>query len=213
MKQLYSVWRVEEFKQLILWLRENYVGHKVEFAGFDIDQTKNDVQNRDELMAENIKKYVANNPGAKALVWAHNSHLQVTGSDFNEKPMGSFLRKCFGNEFIAIGLLFGVGTVSATRLKADVPPGKDRTLSTIHVDSIPSGLTESTLHELGTNPFFLTKNQTREINPDNLKAVRSIGWGLIPGMVNKVIERTDVKAAFDGLVYFPTARHSRPLSQ
>jgi erythromycin esterase-like protein len=213
MKQLYSVWQVEEFKQLLLWLRKNNKQHEVRFVGFDINQTKDSIQKRDELMAKNIQNYVTNNPGTRGLAWAHNSHIQMTGSDFNQKPMGLFLKEHFGDNYAAVGLLFGKGDVSATRLKADAPSSSDRTLSVIAVSTIPSTLVESTLHKLHNKPFYLTKEQAETIGIENLKQIRSIGWGLVPELVNEVVEQTNIKEAFDGLVYFPEARHSHPLPQ
>ncbi|MDZ7786449.1 MAG: erythromycin esterase family protein [Candidatus Saccharibacteria bacterium] len=213
--QLYPIWRTEELKQLFLWLRKINPKHGVKFVGFDIEQTDENMPKRDELMAKNIKKYVDAHPKTKGLVWAHNSHLQKVGSNFNPKPTGLFLRKYFGDDYAAVALLFGVGTLSATKLKEDVPPGRDRRLSAIKVDTIPPNITEFSLHKLkgDSEPFFLSKESPEFAELNNTNFVRSIGWGVIPELINEVIEKTNIKKSFDGIMYFPKASHSQSLSE
>jgi erythromycin esterase-like protein len=211
MKRLYPVWQVKEFKELLLSMRNMRAnGERVEFIGFDINQTTEDMQKRDELMAGSICRYVAANPDTKAMVWAHNSHIQIKGSDFNLKPTGLFLKEKFGQKYVALGLLFGKGRVSATRLKADVPPGKDRSLSVINVNSIPSDLTESLLDSLYDQQTFLTKGQMNKISI-NSALIRSIGWGVVPESINEAVEQADIKEAFDAVLYFPDSTPSRSL--
>lgn len=207
---LYSVWRVEELKELILWLKENYKNHKVEFVGFDIEQNEKNLKKRDELMAENIRKHLNIRPTTKALVWAHNSHLQVTPSNFNQKPMGLFLKLNFGARYATLALLFGKGSVSSTKLSLDAQPNSDRTLNTIRVDSIPERLAESKLNKLNNEPYFLSKKEINKI-PNSLTLIRSIGWGTVPELVNKYVEQTNLKISFDGIIYFPNTTASLPL--
>ena len=210
--QLYPVWQTEELKQLLVWLKNHRSLARVAFIGFDIDQAKySDLSLRDELMAKNVKTYCDANPKTKAVIWAHNSHIQLTGSDIQPRPMGYFLKELFGQQYIAMALLFGKGTVSATRLKNDDMPSHDRSLSIIKVGSLPNDLAESAFEALTDVPIFITQDQIRSMNLPN--KVRSIGWGLIPESVNEVVEETDLKQAFNYIVYFPKGTHSHPLSR
>ena len=209
--ELYPVWQTEELQQLFVWLKSHRSRARVVFVGFDIDQAKcSDSSLRDELMARNIRAYCDANPDTKAAVWAHNSHIQLTGSDQNPRPTGYFLREMFGEQYTAVALLFGTGSVSAKRLKADDMSSPARDLGVIEVDSLPGDLAESAFEALTDVPIFVDQDQMS--NLDLPSRVRSIGWGLIPELVNEAVEQTDLKQAFDYVVYFPNARHSHPLS-
>lgn len=212
MEGLYSVWRVEELRNLIIWLKENYKKHKVALVGFDINQSKENLSQRDKLMAKNIQRFVNDNPETKAMIWAHNSHIQIKGSNFNQQPMGLYLKSFFDKDYIAIAQLFGKGSVSATRLKMNAPPSFDRKLGVIDVDSIPPELTGATLDKINSQPYFLNKAQIEKINNQKIKLVRSIGWGLIPEMANEITEEIDMPESFDGLIYFPKTKHTKPLT-
>ena len=209
--ELYSIWQTEELQQLFVWLKNHRSLAKIAFIGFDINQAKcDDLSLRDELMAENIKTYCDAHPNTKAVVWAHNSHIQLTGSNDQPRPMGHFLKELFGRQYVAVALLFGQGNVSATRLEKDTPPGRDRSLSIIKVESLPDDLAESTLEQLTDVPIFITQDQIRDVNLPC--KIRSIGWGLIPELVNEITEETNLKQAFNYIVYFPKGTHSHPLS-
>ena len=184
---------------------------KIAFIGFDIDQAKyDDLSLRDELMAENIKTYCDAHPNTKAVVWAHNSHIQLTDSNDQPRPMGYFLKEIFGRQYVAVALLFGKGSFSATRLKKDTPPNRERSLSVIKVESLPADFAESTFETLTDMPIFITQDQIR--NLDLPRKTRSIGWGLVPELVNESVEEINLKQAFNYIVYFPEGTHSHPLS-
>ena len=208
--QLYPVWQTEELRRLFVWLKKYWPSTKVAFAGFDIDQTKrSDLSLRDELMAGNIKAYCQANPNAKAVVWAHNSHVQSIGSDIQPRPMGSFLKEHFGDRYKAVALLFGKGGVSATRLKNSDMLSRDRSLGVIKIGSPPDYLAESELDALTDAPIFIAQDQVERLNLPN--KVRSIGWGLVPESANEAVEESDLKRAFDYVVYYPQGTSSRPL--
>jgi erythromycin esterase-like protein len=212
MRKLYPVWQTREFKELLISLRDMNTVGVVRFIGFDIDQTSEDLQKRDELMAGNINKYIEANSDTKALIWAHNSHIQTKGSDFNPKPTGLFLRENFGQEYFALALLFGKGKVSATRLEADTSAGKNRTLTPIDIKSVPTEIVESSLDNLYKQQVFLTRDQIAEMNLGQQTLVRSIGWGFVPELANEMVEQTDIKNAFDALLYFPESTASYSLT-
>ena len=208
--KLYSVWRTEELKQLLIWLKDHQSLFRVEFVGFDIDQAGcGDLSLRDELMAENIRAHCAANPDTRAVVWAHNSHIQTVGSNDQPRPMGYFLKQSLGRQYQAMALLFGRGSVSATRLKAGQAPGQDRSLSPIKVGPPPGDLAEFAFDKLTDKPVFMTRDMIRKMAPPN--RVRSIGWGLIPEQISEAVEDSDLKRGFDLVAYFPKGTASHPL--
>ncbi|MBI2589071.1 erythromycin esterase family protein [Candidatus Saccharibacteria bacterium] len=215
MSGLYSVWRVEELKNLILWLHDNRLTHRVEFVGFDIDQSLENIEQRDELMAKNILTYVKSKLHTKAFIWAHNSHVKYSDTDKNDRPMGLFLRRLFGRDYLSIAQFFGCGEFSATQIDESKPNSPDRTLKTVAFDNIPDNLLEAQLDTLDDKPYFLSKTglAIKGFKSDKAYAVRSIGWGIVPSRANEYIENCNVAKEFGGLTYFPVAKHSQPLSQ
>lgn len=71
---------------------------------------------RDKLMAEAVTNLTntVTNPGPAVAVWAHNGHIQA-GQTAGPKSLGSHLRRAFGDEYYALGLVFGSGTFRAKR--------------------------------------------------------------------------------------------------
>ena len=65
---------------------------------------QNDLQTRENLMADNIVKIADSN--SKIIAWSHNGHLKRIDNMMGEKNFSK------NNSFISIGLLFYKGTVS-----------------------------------------------------------------------------------------------------
>src|SRR5262249_19183395 len=68
---------------------------------------------RDQCMADNVRVlFDAEGPGAKAVMWAHNAHVQrlpFAGSTM----MGSVLRAAYGAESVNVGFAFNQGGFQA----------------------------------------------------------------------------------------------------
>jgi erythromycin esterase len=74
---------------------------------------------RDQCMAANVRSLLdAEGPGTKALLWAHNGHVQRSPSVFFKvielTNMGSHLHTMFGNEMVVFGFAFNQGSFQAT---------------------------------------------------------------------------------------------------
>ncbi|WP_202683838.1 erythromycin esterase family protein [Skermanella mucosa] len=72
---------------------------------------------RDEHMADTLDALLKSRPGAKAVVWAHNSHIgdaQETGmSDRGELNLGQLCRERYGDDAVLVGFGTHAGTVAA----------------------------------------------------------------------------------------------------
>jgi len=72
------------------------------------------VSPRDKAMAENVRWICGREPGAKLIVWAHNSHVGLREGSLNPgNPMGWHLRKVLGSGYVAVGFTFREGGFSA----------------------------------------------------------------------------------------------------
>lgn len=72
-------------------------------------------QSRDESMAENVKWIVAQNPGSKIMLWAHNLHVIKEKAKFGYLPipMGHFLSQYFKERIISVGFSTEEGSYTA----------------------------------------------------------------------------------------------------
>jgi erythromycin esterase len=73
---------------------------------------------RDRCMAANVRSLLeAEGPGAKAVLWAHNAHVQrsspVIFKVIEVTNMGSHLHTMFGNEMVVFGFAFNQGSFQA----------------------------------------------------------------------------------------------------
>src|SRR5215813_9542989 len=73
---------------------------------------------RDSCMAANVRSLLdAEGPGTKALLWAHNGHVQRSPYTFFKvielTNMGSHLHTMFGNEMVVFGFAFNQGSFRA----------------------------------------------------------------------------------------------------
>ncbi len=66
---------------------------------------------RDYYMAQNILQLLSRYPGMKAMVWAHNGHIEK-----REGMMGSYLARVLGNKYYAMGFEFFSGTFQSKNL-------------------------------------------------------------------------------------------------
>jgi erythromycin esterase len=71
-------------------------------------------QARDRYMAENVRWILNHEPtGTRMVLWAHNGHVAGSSSYSQGEPMGSHLRRMFGDELVIAGFAFGEGSFQA----------------------------------------------------------------------------------------------------
>ncbi len=102
---------------------------------------------RDSLMAENIHWLIdVLHPGARVVVWAHDSHVSMGGdpqqSYSGGVQMGATLRRRYGEGYRAFGLLTAGGTLTGTRSLTDY------TLGSVRAFPAPVGSNEAVLARL-----------------------------------------------------------------
>jgi erythromycin esterase len=84
-----------------------------QFAEFNSPSPFDGSGTRDRYMAENFQYIVnAEKPGSRFIVWAHNAHVSKRDTG-NFPPMGSYLRRTFGDGYYAFGFAFNQGAFQA----------------------------------------------------------------------------------------------------
>jgi len=157
---------------------------------------------RDPAMAANMDWILQQQPGTKAVAWAHNGHI-------NREPgsMGGFLSQTHGDDYRPLGFLFHSGQYNAYRQVAN-------TLILGPNTAIPSfpGTVEWVFHSTGIPRFILDLRQASYDDPASSwllgEAIyRSIGALAIDYffLTNRLVQD------FDGIIYFEQTNPSHLL--
>ncbi|MBP2472194.1 erythromycin esterase [Crossiella equi] len=72
---------------------------------------------RDRFMGEAVRRILAERPGAKVAVWAHNGHLAAANRTRKEVSLGAELRAALGEAYYALALVTNEGGFQAVDLK------------------------------------------------------------------------------------------------
>lgn len=199
-EQLYPVWQVKELSDFIEWLKDNYVTYPTDVFGFDINQMKEDIEKRDQLMAKNVMQYLKAHPKAKGMIWAHNTHIKKSSTYEGFDSMGVFLEHSLHQHYVTVGQFFGIGSFNATHVK-EGQPSSDRTLRATRAPSIVPDSLESIL-DTGS-VYILNKEHLLQKGVTAEYKVRSIGWGLDPEEVDDWLENSEPVKEFDWVIYHP----------
>ena len=70
---------------------------------------------REIYMAENFEWICNRHPGSRFVVWGHNMHIMRTNHHPTLLPMGGYLSKTFGDEYLNVGFAFYEGSYTALK--------------------------------------------------------------------------------------------------
>jgi len=152
---------------------------------------------RDESMADNIKWIADQNPGAKIIVWAHNGHISHRGTPSYE-PMGGYLRKMLGSQYLNFGFAFNEGSFQAVEM------GKG--LHDFTVGAAPNGSLDATFAATGVPIFALDLRTAPKLGlaADWLKSshqTRSIGAVFSESTANNYYVNTAAPEMFNAVLF------------
>jgi erythromycin esterase len=77
-------------------------------------------------MAGNFHTLVQQHPGAKVVIWAHNSHISNNKEGFVNggfMPLGSYLKAAYGEAYYPVGFVFSEGSFQAIETDSDERKG------------------------------------------------------------------------------------------
>jgi erythromycin esterase len=162
---------------------------------------------RDRAMADNLGWWMAQQPGARLVVWAHNGHISNTLEAFPN--MGSHLRRELGASYLNVGFVFGEGgfqtrsaSSDATGLEAftvGAPPESNASVAFSRTGKPLLVLDLRALPTHGPVPeWFATPHPVREIG-----AVYTSEKAMTTMMV--------LPALYDAVIYVDRTTRARPL--
>jgi erythromycin esterase-like protein/predicted phosphoribosyltransferase len=172
---------------------------------------------RDQHMAETVRELVAflerTRPGARLVLWAHNSHLgDARATEMGEQGelnVGQLVREHYGSEAVLVGFTTYSGTVTAAS-EWDGPAERK------HVRPALAGSYEHLLHEAGIPRFFLPLRTNPELasalGPRRLE--RAIGVIYLPQTERQShYFHARLSDQFDHVVHFDQSRAVEPLER
>ena len=147
---------------------------------------------RDLCMAANMDWILAQNPGEKAVVWAHDYHVSRQGG-----ARGSYLASTHGGDYLPVGQVFHAGRYNAvTSTTNGVLRANDA------VPSFP-GSVEYALHSTGEPRLILDLRKASPDDPASSWLLGEIEWRSIGAVVNDGFGVTpDLRQLFDILIFF-----------
>lgn len=193
---------------------------------------------RDRWMADNVEWMLEHHDADSVALWSHNGHVMKGGTDGSwplYDPMGRYLTERFGDDYYALALEFGHGTVSAQppTWEDEDQPVTAYTVGTLHEewdhdeldreDRNWSGedLDEPWLSErlAGIDAEGLFLDVDAAIGDDGLESwlerrqlLHSIGTVFLEGeRANKRVEAFRLPQEVDGLLFVDESSHTAPV--
>ncbi len=159
-------------KELLFNGKNTYINYK------HLSENKS-IQSRDEIMADRIA-YLAKDPNAKIIVWAHNAHISNTVIIDDEIGiMGSDLKDEFGENYVSIGLSSLIGNYSyMTNRFINSDHKFDDQLIEGSVELQPKNSWERVFNASNDQPFYSDLSKIRnDIDNNILGDLKLIGYG------------------------------------
>jgi erythromycin esterase len=162
---------------------------------------------RDLAMADNVSWLRSQTPsGAGIMLWAHNGHVSTRAP-----WMGNHLRERYGDDYRAVGLLFGSGSFTAQA----IPIGTG--LRTFSATITPPGSMEAALRQVGGAHLMFDARQL--IQPGNADGIpfrgpvtlRYIGSGYVPTSEVTYFGVRQLPDHYDHLLFIRETTASRTL--
>lgn len=171
---------------------------------------KPDFEVRDRAMAENLKWVIEEaEPGAKAVFWAHNAHIQE--SKELVPSSGHYLAESLGAKYVSIGFVFGRGGFQAIDFS-----GSQRGLTAFEVGEPPLGSVDEALSRTGWAISFVDLRNRPTSGVVGAWFQRShVQREIGSGFSSEASMQQEVKLAerFDAVLFVRSTTRARPLAK
>jgi erythromycin esterase-like protein len=179
------------------YLNDNKIVNKLQFIS------------RDELMAKRIA-YLAQDPEAKLIVWAHNAHISRTVvMDGEIGMMGRKLKEEYGDDYHAIGLSSLSGSYSHIKNRfINDDHSYNEKLKQNSLNYQPKNSWESTLSEIDDDAFYF---DTQDFKDEHIYTnLKLLGYG--EETKNDYYKLSPLEM-FDSLFFIKTTKATTPLNE
>ncbi|MBS1854423.1 MAG: erythromycin esterase family protein [Acidobacteria bacterium] len=143
---------------------------------------------RDQAMAANMEWILQRNPGARAVLWAHDQHVWK-----EPQAMGSFLAANHGADYVAFGQIFHAGSYNAI--------GQPGGLQAWPAEASFPGTVEYAFHSLGKPWCMLDLRRASGASPSRRVIRHALGGPGGAWLLGPVQYRMVGSMAIDGFLY------------
>lgn len=152
---------------------------------------KEDPDWRDRGMADNLLWILRNNPGSKAVVWAHNGHINCLKQvDILHRSMGGFLKKSIGDDYRTFGFVGYEGSYTAWK----------NGLQSFELPKAHPGTLEYVLGQLDEPLFILDLKKMHEEDSSCLQWLGNLEFREV-GATPEIFYNTQISDMFDYLIF------------
>lgn len=152
---------------------------------------KKDPDWRDRGMADNLLWILRNNPGSKAVVWAHNGHINCLKQvDILHRSMGGFLKKSIGDDYRTFGFVGYEGSYTAWK----------NGLQSFELPKAHPGTLEYVLGQLDEPLFILDLKKMHEEDSSCLQWLGNLEFREV-GATPEIFYNTQISDMFDYLIF------------
>ena len=146
---------------------------------------------RDRGMAGTMAWIMALHPESRAILWAHNQHInQREGTTRLIRPTGYYLKQQFGDGYLSVGFATGQGTYTAWK----------NGLRAFELPAPAPGTLEHVLGQLDEPIFLLDLKRMRQEQAPQLQWLDALSFREI-GATPEVFYHTGISEAFDCLIF------------
>lgn len=146
---------------------------------------------RDRGMAGTMAWIMALHPESRAVLWAHNQHInQREGTTRLIRPTGFYLKEQFGDGYLSVGFATGQGTYTAWK----------NGLRAFELPAPAPGTLEHVLGQLDEPIFLLDLKRMRQEQAPQLQWLDALSFREI-GATPEVFYHTGISEAFDCLIF------------
>lgn len=148
-------------------------------------------------MAENMLWIMRQHPESKAVLWAHNTHVNLKDAMTPlARPMGYFLKEAIGNDYLSVGFICYEGRFTAWK----------NGLNPVDLPEPVPGTLEYVLGQLDEPLFLLDLKKMREDRAPAMRWIDELEFREI-GATPELFYKKRVSESFDYLIFI---RNSSP---
>lgn len=166
---------------------------------------------RDRSMTENMQWVLQHEgPGAKAVIWAHNAHVQFSDSWMGDEFLGYRLRKKLGKDLVVFGFSFNEGGFQAKNSGSD-----DYALQGFQVPPHPKATLDQAFASAGVPIFALDLRKIPLVGPirqwfQSPQTTRTIGALYDEAKPDAFLFSWPVSESFDAMFFIERTTRAIP---
>lgn len=179
-----------------------------QFAAFRGDANRS---LRDQFMATNVAWKLAQDPGAKMVLWAHNGHIAYCPeAKYGVDPMGWYLRRSMGSAYRNFGFAFRDGAFRAW----DLGPERKGAM-TFTVTPQAKGTLDAALGATNLPILALDLRRLPEQGPvrewfEAPQGTWDVGDGYSPTFADRFLQKEPITAYYDALLFVSRTTAATP---